>query len=593
MAERSTLQRGLGVLSGRAEPTGWAAPEGSYVFVLGSDEPGWTGFFGPTDSVDIFQSDTYTTEKIIRFRARLRGPAVAPPTGWKWQAFAEASGSELWTRDLETGRTVDLEDIAITLNGLGGTIDFRIGLRVVGPGAADPVELEIPAFYVDEVTLDSEVDDLIVANRNPEPGETDVSRSTEIVFDLVESGTSSPDGGTLVVTIDGVLAYDGPGSGAQPGYAVAITGPGTGVLRCRVTLPYVLDSLREVPVRVQASNVAGTASVDTTWTFTTIDETAPRVESAASISHDVVRVVFDEPITAEDASSSTDALNPENYAFAYLEAPAVEVEATGVAIVDARTVDVTLDIPITRGVLYTVTVTGVEDVYGNAIAAPYNVATFAGYQCPQPDGREFGLWDFIPKKNRQQDVTRDLFKFVAILQEVSELLLCDIDRWTVIIDVDTAPEWALDHMLIGLGKPKEFDVFDLTVEDKRRLIRVLVDVYRQKGTAVGIINVVRFFLGLEVTIRSFLSEGWILGEDELGEDTYLAPSSSRERYSFEVVSPVVLTEEQRDRIEILVEYMKPAHTHHVRTVEPENPEVIDHLELGLSELGPGDEWALH
>jgi len=37
--------------------------------------------------------------------------------------------------------------------------------------------------------------------------------------------------------------------------------------------------------------------------------------------------------------------------------------------------------------------------------------------------------------------------------------------------------------------------------------------------------------------------------------------------------------------------MKPAHTHLARLVEPAIPEVIDHVELGLSELG--ETWELH
>jgi phage tail-like protein len=257
--------------------------------------------------------------------------------------------------------------------------------------------------------------------------------------------------------------------------------------------------------------------------------------------------------------------------------------------VTPTTYDVSLDVPITRGVEYQVVVSGVEDERGNTIAAPYDRATFIGYECPAPAGRRAELWRWIPQMNRDRDVTRDLYKFIACLQEVFDLLLCDVDRWTEILDVDVAAERYLDQMLIGLGNPF---AFDLTVEDKRRLIRVLVDVYRSKGTKPGIISVIRFFLGIEVDIVAFLSDGWILGESELGVDTDLAPGTSRERFSFDVISPVTLTDDQRERIRQIVEYMKPAHTHLVRIVEPTAPVSIEHLELGLSELG-GDEWMLH
>ena len=52
-----------------------------------------------------------------------------------------------------------------------------------------------------------------------------------------------------------------------------------------------------------------------------------------------------------------------------------------------------------------------------------------------------------------------------------------------------------------------------------------------------------------------------------------------------------LATEERRRLRTIVDYMKPAHTHFARLVEPLIPEVLDHLELGLSELG--ETWLLH
>lgn len=170
------------------------------------------------------------------------------------------------------------------------------------------------------------------------------------------------------------------------------------------------------------------------------------------------------------------------------------------------------------------------------------------------------------------------------------MILCDVDRWTDIVDVDVAAERYVDQMLVGLGNP--FD-FDLSLDDKRRLAKTLVKIYQRKGTTIGIVDVVRFFLGLDVTIDAWnTSTGWILGVSELGFDTILAPGTSRERYTFDVISGVALTDDQRARIRELVTYMKPAHTHLGSIIEPTIPDVIDHLELGLSELG-GDEWMLH
>jgi len=579
----TTLQRRPGTQSLRAQPGGWTAPEGDFVFVFGCDEAGREGYFLPDDGVEISQVDTYGAARFIRAKARLRGPSVEPPTGWRWEAYSQVFAAETWAFELAPGETRDLSDLAINLVtiGGGGAITLKFGLRLVGPGGSPEAEnLEIPAFYLDEIILDEATDALIIANRTPRPDATDVPQDETISFDLMDTA-SEPDPAETQVYVDGVLAYDGTAGGAQPGYSVAVTVPYAGTVRFQIQAPYLFESLRVVPIRVVSQNLSAAHTLDETWSFTVEDLTAPRVVSAVSRYHDIVRVTFDEPVEG--------ATDPDLYDFTRLEAPSVDVEAVSVEQVSPTEYDVTLDIPITRGALYRVVVSGVEDEHGNEIVAPYDRAEFRGYECPQPDGRSFELWRMVPETNRRRDATRDLYKLIAVCQEVVDLLLCDVDRWTEILDVDVAAERYLDQMLIGLGNPFSFD---LDVDQKRRLIRTLVEMYQLKGTKVGIIAVVRFFLGIEIDIVAFTEEGWILGESELGEDTILGPGSSRERYSFDVIAPVLLTDEQREQIRDIVEYMKPAHTHLVNIIEPEEPDVIDHVELGLSELG-GDEWMLH
>jgi phage tail-like protein len=313
------------------------------------------------------------------------------------------------------------------------------------------------------------------------------------------------------------------------------------------------------------------------------------VLSAASTDHRTVVVTFDEVVQAVNASAGDDALNPSNYTITRMEAPSVAVEVVEVRALTTSSVELVLNIPITRGCLYVVAVSNVLDAFGNVIEAPWNVATFTGYACPSPSKRRFDLWDAIPDINKDADVTRDLYKFISLIQEPVDLQLCDIDRWTDILDVDTAPERFLDLMLYGLGNPFNFVLNEV---DKRRLIRVLPTIYSLKGTAKGIVDVVRFFLALEITIDAYnASSTWVLGVSELGSGTILGPSDRRALYSFDVVSAVGLTDAERARIREIVEYMKPAHTHLIRIVEPTPPIVIDHLELGFSELGVT--WILH
>jgi phage tail-like protein len=251
-------------------------------------------------------------------------------------------------------------------------------------------------------------------------------------------------------------------------------------------------------------------------------------------------------------------------------------------------VDLLTDTELTPGASYRVVVHGVADPFGNVIAPPFGSAELTGFVPPRPARRRFDLYQLLPALNRREDDTGDLRRFLACLQEVTDLLVHDVDRFTDILDPDLAPEPFLDVMLVDLGNPFPFD---LLAADKRRLLNVLVAVYREKGTAVGIKNAIRFFLGLEVEIVAYSGEALVLGESLLGENWILGPAGSFAAYSFEVVVPRALALEERRRLRAIVDYMKPAHTHLARIVEPEIPEVIDHLELGLSELG--ETWVLH
>ncbi len=264
----------------------------------------------------------------------------------------------------------------------------------------------------------------------------------------------------------------------------------------------------------------------------------PHVVGAQAREFRRVRVSFDEAVVQVDPAASGDALNPAGYSFARSSAPAVDVAAVAVETVTASAVDVVTDIDLTPGGSYRVTVAGVTDLSGNPVLPPFDSAEFLGFVPPRPAGRRFDLYQMLPAMNRREDETGDLRNFLACLQEVTDLLLHDIDRFSDIIDPDIAPEAFLDLMLLDLGSPF---AFDLSAVDKRRLLNVLVAIYREKGTAAGIRNAIRFFLGLEVEIIAYRGESLILGESLLGVDWVLGPSDSFSAYAFEVVAPRALT----------------------------------------------------
>ena len=452
-------------------------------------------------------------------------------------------------------------------------------------------ELELPAFYVDDILLDAgTIARPLLTNREPDPGETGVPKGTNIALELTDVGTDGIDESATQVFVNGVLAFNG--GVFQTGF----TGPGSNSTAPdadtrRVVIDPTADftSLQVVTVRVVSAVVGGASSIDESYSFTIEDLTRPIVAAAQSRDRQVVRVTFDEPIQQVDATATNDALNPANYTITRIGTPAVDLVAQTVAVATDSSVDLTTDIEQSPDKQYRVRVVNVEDVAGNPVIAPDDDALFNGFRPVRPARRKFDLFQLMPEINRREDLTQDLERFLAVLQDPTDLLLADIDGFTEILDPDLAPERFLDLMLCDLGNPFEFD---LSERDKRRLLRILVDIYREKGTEQGIINAVRFFLRIEIRIVEFVDdEGLTLGESELGDDWVLGPSSSFNRFAFDVISDQVLTDEERKRIRFIVNFMKPAHTHFVKLVEPTLPVVIDHLELGLSELGVT--WELH
>ena len=174
-----------------------------------------------------------------------------------------------------------------------------------------------------------------------------------------------------------------------------------------------------------------------------------------------------------------------------------------------------------------------------AVINPGNAISFAGFTPIIPAGRRFNLLNMVPSINKREDVTQHLKRFTGVIQETTNVLLCLIDRFTNIIDIDIAPEFYVDLILCDLGNPFRFN---LSLIDKRRLARVLVDIYREKGTCVGVKNAVRFFVGVEVECDEYnIGAYWIIGESLLGDDTILGPSLQALLYSFQIISAEIQT----------------------------------------------------
>lgn len=587
---------GRGVFQGRITPTGISAPAGSFVFCLGADDAGRFVDLKPGDFFQVQQNGAANDARFLRARIRVRAPSSFP-VGAKWQFYVKLGAQELVTWDILHPRTYDDVQLPLPSAVFGAAaFDLIFGLRLVNTGAGAVVlNVELPAVYIDDVIFETPavgVSQLRLAQRRGGPGELGVKISDHIELDLINGDTQDPPS-ILQVYVNGALAYD-LGTGFQAGFngaGSALSTPGggaRGIERVVIDPTVSLAILSLVTVRVIGIG-ASAGELDETYSFTTEDLVNPRVLSGSGRDLKLARVLFNEAMKMTDATATDDALRAANYVFAGVSIPTAEVSPVSVTKISNAEVEVLVNIPFSPGGTYSVTVSNAKDLFGNAVIAPNNKAEFVAFRPPQPAGRSFDLYSKLAGVNRRLDLTLDLKLFIACLQDIADLLLYDLDKWTEILDPDFAPEAFVDAMLADLGNPFPFD---LELVDKRRLLRVLVDIYKQKGTNAGIVNAIRFFLGIEVEVVEWLAEGLSLGESELGIDWILAPGTSRDRYSYEIVSPVILTETQRDQITEIATYMHPAHTHLRQIVEPPPVLVIDHLELGLSELG-GDEWQLH
>jgi phage tail-like protein len=434
--------------------------------------------------------------------------------------------------------------------------------------------IELPRVQVQTVTLVTSGARPLLINRGPSPGEVGVPIDSPLTLELVDPGAAGIDTSETRIWVEGVLAFDGA---PVPPFA-GVVGQSSDSLRVVVTPAAPLVSLARVTIRVASRIVGGGPSLDETYRFTVEDRVAPRLASAQAISQKQVRLVFDEPV---EASAATVLVTP-------VGTPAVPVSAVGV-VSQANRLTVSLDVEMSPEVEHEVQVVGVTDLSGNAVLPPFDKARFNGFRPARPASRRFDLWQMLPKHNRRDDTTGDLLRFISCLQEVTDLLLADLDRWPDIFDLERAPEPFLGLILQDLSNPFPFD---LDVRGKRRLAAVLVEMYRQKGTSQGIKNAVRFFLGIDiVAITAFNADTLVLGESLLGVDWVLGPSDRFAKYAFNVVVARLLTPTERKHLRAIVEYLKPAHTHFVDLVEPFPTVVPDHWELGLSDLD--DSTLLH
>lgn len=179
-------------------------------------------------------------------------------------------------------------------------------------------------------------------------------------------------------------------------------------------------------MRVASQTNDGAGVLDETYAFVAEDRTAPRLLAAVATGPRTLRLGFDEPVVVEDAAK--------------ILLHARSVPAVPLAVVEAHAagtvVSLSLSTEATPDALYRVRASGVADIHGNACLPPFDEVDVAGFRPARPATRRFDLWSMLPKHNRRADETGDLARFIACLQEITDLLLAEVDRYPDIFDVE-------------------------------------------------------------------------------------------------------------------------------------------------------------
>jgi len=330
---------------------------------------------------------------------------------------------------------------------------------------------------------------------------------------------STPDGRAVVTTVTNETAW---GALPVPGTLIVSVDGGAATL---YTINATMLSLFYPVTAVDIANLlpslidGTTAHANDDGTVSLYSET---VGDAATLQvmGGTMNAVLQFPTTLVTGNDSS-ALSASNYTIARNNVyPAVAVHLTpqSVEAVDVAltTFDLAVQWPMTPQAPYEVTVAAdVTDHAGNVIDATADSATFSGFQPPIPAGR---VTKFpIPQAAYSVDDTQELRAFVNALEEVWNLQLTDIDSLSDVWDPDIVDETRLALHLKDQGNPFTWAELDLTLAERKKLLRMLPDLYNYRGTDPGIEAAILTLLGIECHVAPAMMDVWTLGVSLLGD----------------------------------------------------------------------------
>lgn len=310
--------------------------------------------------------------------------------------------------------------------------------------------------------------------------------------------------------------------------------------------------------------------------------------------------------------NTSDAFNPANYAITRpaggaLDGPAEAVDLTVVSVEEPETgvteesgfrvadsVVLVVDFEQTATAGYRVQVSNIVHTTG-AIDPAFDTFDFTGHVVSSVSRSSLHLFDILPAIARRldQEGTGDLALFCTAFQEVFDRFTEDLDVfYEELCSLDYIRDEFVDALLYDLGDQFS-ELFALTANEKRRLAKSLVRLYKLKGTCPGIVQVVDFFLGITIAgCRSGWDDCWRLAKGAypvpvyphpgetypLSKGAYPAPAGGAailgpvgaEIWAFWLLhaAPGALTPDQVSKIAALVDLWKPNYARYLGITTP-------------------------
>jgi phage tail-like protein len=193
----------------------------------------------------------------------------------------------------------------------------------------------------------------------------------------------------------------------------------------------------------------------------------------------------------------------------------------------------------------------------------------------------------LPPHYARRDASGVWTRVLEAIGAVLDGMAADVEAFATLQDYLACDARYLPYLAQKLGW-----ALDTTspVELQRKMVGLLIPMYRERGTTRGIAAIVNLLLGLEVTIHEPWADGWRLGTALLGGDARLSPAIPEPEYrsplpyTFYVHVPRVLTSAERAAATALIDFAKRAETHPVLVEPPpaRTPWVLGRTRIGTA-----------